>query len=156
MNKKQTMMVALAGAALMAASQVQAQLTGYNDEDLMLLFRNSSTTTGNDAVVDLGKSSSFISQVTGDGGSVVLDTGTGFTATAGFNSFTSAGLVSAVGSINQIGMSAVAEFSDTGDGNTLWLSRVVTSGQGSSAGRTHSRHGQWLGIGNRRRILREW
>ena len=131
MNKKRTIMLALAGTALAAVSQVQAQNT-YNNEDLLLNFRNTTSPSGNDVTVDLGNVNSFVSTVAGlTGGTAVLDTGTGFTATtaAGLpTGFSYAGLTSAIGyaSGNGIGFSAAGADS-TGGTALLFLSRKQTS-----------------------------
>jgi hypothetical protein len=137
MNKNQTIMLAMAGATLLASSQAQAGgLTSYAYGDLLLNFRNTQTDTGNDVVVDMGNVSTFLSTVATDGGTVVLDNGTGYSATAGINYFSAGDLQTEVGSFNQVGMSAIADAVQSGTATqkaTLWLSRVVTSGQGSSS-----------------------
>ncbi len=134
MNKKQTMLAVLTGVALVAASQAQAQLTTFNDNDLLLNFRNSHTDAGNDVEVDLGQVSSFLTTVAAlPGQTAVLDSGTGITGTAGYAAqFTVSSLTTAVGPVSQVGMSAAADNNLSG-GTTLWLSRVITSGQGASA-----------------------
>jgi hypothetical protein len=51
-------MIAVAGAAFLAASQANAQIT-YNGDDLLLNFRNTANVTGNDLEVDAGQISAF-------------------------------------------------------------------------------------------------
>src|SRR5580692_3573910 len=116
MNRKQTIMLALSGAALMAGSQAQAQNV-YNNEDLLLDFRNytdaiaSPPIASDNVSIDLGNVNTFVSSVAAmPGGTAVLDTGAGFTATVG-NGFSYAGLTSVLGAPstgNQIGFSAAA------------------------------------------------
>ncbi len=144
MNKKQTMLAVLTGVALVTASQAFGQgLSSFNDNDLMLLFRNSSTDGGNDVVVDVGQVSTFLSTVAAlPGQTAVLNSGAGITGTAGYASqFTVSSLTTAVGPVNQIGMSVAADNNLSG-GTTLWLSRVITSGQGASVQGSHSLAGQ--------------
>jgi hypothetical protein len=141
MNKKQTIMLALTGAALVAASQAYAQglSTDYNDNDLLLNFRNVSTGGGNDVEVDLGNVNTFLSTVRADvgpTGTAVLNSGTGFATSSYPTQFTISSLTAAVTStIKNIGMSATAEnIGASGNAQyTLWLSRAITSGQGVSA-----------------------
>jgi hypothetical protein len=76
--KKQTLMAAMAGAALLTTLQAQAQIT-YNNGDLLLNFRNTTIApgTGPDVVVDLGTIANF-SGLTG-----VTDLGNGSLYNAG-------------------------------------------------------------------------
>ena len=53
MNKQKSIMIAVAGVTLLAASQVRAQL-GYSADDLLLNFRNTANVTGNDLEVNAG------------------------------------------------------------------------------------------------------
>jgi hypothetical protein len=143
MNKNQKIMLALAGAGLMAACQAQAQIGTYNDNDLLLNFRNSSTDSGNDVEVDLGNIGSFLTTV-GAGDTAVLDSGTGYNTSTFTTQFTGASLISTVGGAGQtdaseIGFSAAAEnLSGTATPstglNTLWLTRQITSSQESTGG----------------------
>jgi hypothetical protein len=129
MNKKQSVMLALTGAALVAASQAQAQT--FNNQDLLLDFRNTAAISSPNVTVDEGNVGSFVSAVAalpGSGGysTAVLDTGTGFTATtaAGLQAgFSYASLASAVAG-SAIGFSAAAEDNSS---ETLWLTRIQTS-----------------------------
>jgi hypothetical protein len=118
MNKKQTLMLAMAGAALVAASPTQAQISpAYSAGDLLLNFRNPSTTaTTPDVTVDLGQISVF----SGLTGTTALDT----TANNGYTPlFTSSELNTAFGgSVSGIGFSAVA--ATAGD---LFLTRVQST-----------------------------
>jgi hypothetical protein len=143
MNKKQTIMLAVASASLIAASQAQAQIATYNDNDLLLNFRNSSADSGSDVEVDLGNIGSFLTTV-GSGNTVVLDSGTGYNTSTFTTQFTGASLISTVGGSGQtdaseIGFSAGAEnLSGTASPstglNTLWLTRQITPSQESTGG----------------------
>ena len=108
----------MAGAALVAASPTQAQLSpAYSAGDLLLNFRNPSTTaTTPDVTVDLGQISVF----SGLTGTTALDT----TANNGYTPlFTSSELSTAFGgSVSGIGFSAVA--ATAGD---LFLTRVQST-----------------------------
>ena len=145
----------------MRAAQAQAQNT-FNNEDLLLDFRNATTPTDNDVTVDLGNVNSFVSAVAGlAGGTVILDNGSGFTATTGAGlptGFSYAGLTSVLGtpsSGNAIGFSAAAADSTGGTG-TLFLTRIQTSAsltppspasfqQGSTAQATTAQHIGFIG-----------
>jgi len=127
MNKRLSIMLAVSGAALVAASQAQAQ---YNNEDLLLDFRTVSAGTptvvsANDVTVDLGNVNSFVQAVAAlPTHTAVLDSGTGFTATTGAGlptGFSYSGLTSALGTTGNIGFSAAA--ADSGS-STLWLTRT--------------------------------
>jgi hypothetical protein len=104
MNKKQTLMAALAGAALLMTLQARAQIS-YNTGDLLLNFRNvndsgDGTVNGPEVVVDLGPASTFA----GLTGVTDLDpnTGTGkFTASSLQTAFAANGLAN-------VGFSAAA------------------------------------------------
>jgi hypothetical protein len=127
MNKKQSIMLAMTGVLLAAASQAQAQNT-YNNEDLLLNFRNYSTQTDPDVTVDLGNVSTFVNAVAAlPGGTAVLDTGTGFTASfsTGFSYAGLTGLLGTPGTGNEIGFSAAA--ADTSGTGLLFLTRRQTS-----------------------------
>ncbi len=143
MNKKQTMMIALGGAALMAVSQAQAQLN-YNDGDLLLNFRNSTiaegSTGGNDVEIDLGQVTTFVGTANTIGGQIVLDSGSGYATSAYTTQFTGASLATAVGvSATSIGFSAAAENQNNSlpitdpNGTTLFLTRALPSAPTSSA-----------------------
>jgi hypothetical protein len=145
MNKNKLIMLALVGAGLVAASQAHAQSDmNYNDNDLLLNFRNSSTGAGSDAEIDLGNVNTFVSTVAGlPGEFAVLDSGTGYTTpTAGYTpTFTGAGVIGAVSSTSDatsIGFSASAENLGATPGTaaheTLWLTRVISAGQTSTGG----------------------
>ena len=110
MNKKQSIIIAMAGAVLLAASQAQAQIN-YNNEDLLLNFRNTANTAAANVTVDLGQVSAF-SALTGR---TVLDGGAGAV-------FTEAELLSALdGSLDNIGFTVVAV--DT-NSDTTWVTRA--------------------------------
>ena len=133
MTKQHLTMLAMIGAVLAAVSQAQAQT--FNNQDLLLDFRSYSTQSDPDVTVDLGSVSAFVSTVASlPGGTAVLDTGSGFTATsaAGLPSgFSWSGLTSAVGApsstapVNAIGFSAAAEDNVS---ETLWLTRTQSTG----------------------------
>jgi len=116
-------MLAVTGVLLAAGSQAQAQIT-YNNEDLLLDFRNATVTTDPNVTVDLGNVNSFVSTVAAlPGGTAVLDTGSGYTATLS-SGFSYSGLTSVLGapaSGNVIGFSAAAADSAS---STLWLTRT--------------------------------
>jgi hypothetical protein len=124
MYKKQSIVPALAGFLLVAASQAQAQNT-YNNEDLLLNFRNYTTQTDPNVTVDLGNVNSFVSAVAAlPGGTAVLDTGTGYTASF-VTGFSYAGLTGELGAPsagNEIGFSAAAA-DGTGGTGLLYLTR---------------------------------
>jgi hypothetical protein len=92
MTKQQTMMIAMAGAALVAATQAQAQFQ-YNNEDLLLNVRDvSNPTTYSDLTIDLGN----VTTLTSLPGTTVLDTDAGaatgtWSTTAGYTPVFSAG-----------------------------------------------------------------
>jgi hypothetical protein len=54
MMKQKSIMIALAGAALLAAAQARAQSFGYSADDLLLNFRDTASITANDLEVNLG------------------------------------------------------------------------------------------------------
>jgi hypothetical protein len=130
MNKQLSIILAMTGAILLAASQAQAQSNTYNNEDLLLNFRNFSTQTDPNVTIDLGNVNSFVTTVAGlPGGTAVLDTGTGFTASlsTGFSYAGLTGLLGAPASGNEIGFSAAAADS-TGDTGLLFLTRTQSTG----------------------------
>jgi hypothetical protein len=105
MTKQKTIMLAAVGAALVAASQAQAQF-GYAPDSLLLNFRDTANITANDVEVNMGNI-----------GAVAAFQGTEVVVPAGF-------LQSVYGaSLPAIGFSAAA-----GDqpfsGGTLWLTRA--------------------------------
>jgi hypothetical protein len=121
MNKKQTLVV-MAGAALLAGSQAQAQFN-YANGDLILNFRDpSNPTTVADVSINLGPISTF-SALTG---TTVLDTvaNNGYTPV-----FTEAELASAFSGSTTIGFSAAAT---TSANDTSWVTRSI-SGPSPSA-----------------------
>jgi hypothetical protein len=71
MNKKQTIMLSVAGAALAAVSQAQAQIT-YNTDDILLFFRDTLSSSQPDLEVDLGNASALAS----DNGTVIVSAST--------------------------------------------------------------------------------
>lgn len=121
-------MLAVSGAALVAASQAQAQNT-FNNEDLLLNFRNYTTQTDPNVTVDLGNINTFISTVAAlPGGTAVLDTGSTFTAnvTGGFSYTGLSALLGAPSTGNAIGFSAAAA-DGTGGTGLLFLTRSQSS-----------------------------
>jgi hypothetical protein len=117
MNKKQTL-VTVAGAALLAGSQAQAQFN-YANGDLVLNFRDpSNPTTVADVSINLGSISTF-SALTG---TTVLDNGVnnGYTPV-----FTEAELASAFSGSTTIGFSAAAT---TSANDTSWITRSISAG----------------------------
>jgi len=139
MTKKQTLLLAAAGASLLAGTQAQA---AYAAQDLLLNFRdinvNSSGSPESTVTVDVGNVGSFVTSVAAlPGGFAVLDSGASITPTPGYNYSTfgfSADSISALfGSAstgNQIGMTAVAGayslLSGAGN-NVLWEARQIVS-----------------------------
>lgn len=128
MIKKHSTILALTGVALLAAGQVHAANT-YSAGDLLLDFRTATSTPGTtDVTVDEGNVSTFVTQAANDGGTVVLDNGGTYSATAGLqaSSFSGASLISLLGtpaSGNPVGFSAAAVVG----GTTLFLSRAQSS-----------------------------
>ena len=114
-------MIAMFGAVLVAASQAQAQIT-YQNEDLLLNFRNTADTGWQDVTVDLGQISAF-SALTGV---TVLDASNG-TNNSYTPLFTESELITAFGAtlLTNVGFTAVAvdNISDT-----AWVTRVQATG----------------------------
>jgi hypothetical protein len=128
MNIKQSIMIAMAGTSLLAASPAQAQNT-FNNEDLLLNFRNVTTPSDPNVTIDLGNVSTFLSAVAGGGGRAVLDSGGGYTATVS-GGFAYSGLTDLFGAPsadNVIGFSAAAADSTGGTG-LLYLTRTQATG----------------------------
>lgn len=128
MTNKQSIMLAMVGAAFVAASPARAQNT-YNNLDLLLSFRNVTTPTDPDVTIDVGNVTAFVSAVTANGGAAILNTGNGYTAS--FSSgFSYAGLAEVLGAPsanNVIGFSAAAADSTGGTG-LLYLTRTQPTG----------------------------
>jgi hypothetical protein len=146
MNKKQTLMVAMTGAALLAACHAQALGSNliYNDGDLLINFRESVDDAGKDATVDLGNINSFLSAVKAlPGQTAVLDPAPGY-GTFYTPQFSGSNLVSLVGNsvgdsdgtADNIGFSAAAEnLSASGAAaNTIWLTRQISASQLATGG----------------------
>ena len=115
MNKKQTIMLAVAGAALAVASQAQAQF-GYSADDLLLNFRLTSSTyfpAGNDLEVNMGAIS----------GIAALPAGTTETVLQGGASGTLQTTFGAT--LTHLGFSAAGADAANTTGN-LWLTQVTT------------------------------
>ena len=115
MNKRQTLMT-LAGAALLAGTQAQAQFN-YANGDLILNFRDpSNPTTVADVSINLGPISTF----SGLTGTTVLDSGVnnGYTPV-----FTEAELASAFSGSTTIGFTAAAT---TSGNDTSWVTRALS------------------------------
>jgi hypothetical protein len=137
MTKKRSIMLAISGAALVAASQAQAQQTPYSDEDLVLNFRSINSATPPNVAVDLGNVTAFITAVAAlSNDTVVLDEPG---VTAGYtDQFTAADMLSAIGSPSSslpIGFSAGAAQASS---STLWLTRVIEGPTTTNAGLTES------------------
>jgi hypothetical protein len=139
MTKKQTLLLAVAGASLLAGTQAQA---AFANLDLLLNLRNiTDNATGNTiatVTVDLGNVNTFVSTVSGLGGFAVLNSGTtavsGGTYTATYTGATFSGdsvtaLLGQSGANNQVGLTAVSGSTVTSE---LWESRqiVATTGVG--------------------------
>jgi hypothetical protein len=75
MNKKQTIMLSVAGAALAAVSQAQAQIT-YNTDDILLFFRDTASSSKPDLEVDLGPASALAGDSQSPNGTVVVSAST--------------------------------------------------------------------------------
>jgi len=126
MIKKQSLMLALAGASLLLASPARAQFV-YNNEDVLLDFRNTTVSSDPDLTVDLGSINAFAALT----GTTVLDTVSGVTPTPGYTTdFSATQVTGAVGS-STVGFSAVAANYNTGTVNgltpdTLFLTRMLS------------------------------
>ncbi len=121
-------MLAMVGAALVAASPARAQNT-YNNLDLLLNFRNVTTPGDSDVTVDVGNVTSFVSAVTANGGTAILDSGNGYSASFS-TGFSYAGLTDVLGAPsvdNVIGFSAAAADA-TGDTGLIYLTRTQPTG----------------------------
>jgi hypothetical protein len=119
MTKQKSILIAVAGASLLAASQVRAQSFGYSADDLLLNFRNTASTTADDLEINLGPitglSSYYDTQVVSAG---LLQTVYGGAPSASL----------------AIGFSAAAADA-SGTTGTLWLTRAdSTPGTAPTAG----------------------
>jgi len=116
--KRQTIFLsAVAGALLLAASQVEAQVTPYSDQDLLLNFRDISSTTPPDLTVDVANISTFLSSVPAG------------TTTELVSSTTLSSALAGAGAGDQIGFSAGAGTGTAFTGalkDTLWLTQVIS------------------------------
>ncbi len=124
-------MLALTGAALATVSTARAQLTAYNQDDLLLNFRNAtSPSLDPDVLVDLGNVNTFVASIAAlPGGTAVLDSVGGVTPTPGYAStFSASGLQSTVlaGAASGSGIGFSAAGSDQ-TSKTIYLTRVITS-----------------------------
>jgi len=126
MNKKQTIMLAMAGVALAAASQAQAQLNPvYANGDLLLNFRNAASgSTAPNVEVDLGSITTFA----GLTGTTVLDTvaNNGYTPVAGFSEANLATTLGLPGTSSPTGFSAAAANGSAG-AYTLFLTASMAT-----------------------------
>jgi hypothetical protein len=111
MTKQKSIMIAVAGASLLAATQVYAQLD-YSSGDLLLNFRNTANITGNDLEVNAGP----ISAIEGFSGTEVLAPSS--VVSGVFGSALTAGTV---------GFSASGDDGSAPSDDTLFLSRAETS-----------------------------
>jgi hypothetical protein len=157
MKKKQTLVVAIAGAALLAASQAPAQVS-YTDSDLLLNFRESLADAGTDATVDLGNVNTFLSAVSAlSGQTAVLDSGSGYSTSAYTPQFSGGLLISKVGgsagngqsTAYNVGFSAPAENlgASGAAANTVWLTRQISSSQLATGGSPNAQQGATAQIG---------
>jgi hypothetical protein len=151
MKKKQSLMVAFAGAALLAAPHARAQVS-YTDGDLLLNFRESVDSAGTDATVDLGNVNTFLSSVSAlSGHTAVLDSGAGYGTSAYTPQFSGNTLITKVGNsvgnsdgtADNIGFSAAAEnLGATGvAANTVWLTRQISASQLATGGSISAQQG---------------
>jgi hypothetical protein len=121
MNKKQSIMLALAGAALAVVSQAQAQpSTTYAADDLLLNYRDTFATgpvSGSDMEINAGPISAI----------AALPMGTTITlASASLSPFTSGGALHSAVVNGNLGFSAAAA-DPVGTTGTLWLTRPEAS-----------------------------
>jgi hypothetical protein len=134
MTLQKSIRFAVAGASLLYVFQAHAQLSTYSQDDLLLNFRDASTTTDPDVVVDLGNASTFVGDIAGlSGGTAVLDTVTGVTPTSGYTVLFSAGSSGGTGLLgeystpasgNAIGFSAAASDQTS---KTIWITSEISS-----------------------------
>jgi len=129
MTIRKNKIFAVAGIAFAATFQAQAQLSAYNQDDLLLNFRDASATTTSDVLIDLGNVNSFVNAIASlPGGTAVLDTGTGITTTSGYTpTFDAQGLFGVVGtpaSGNSVGFSAAGSDQTS---QSIWLTRAISS-----------------------------
>jgi hypothetical protein len=115
MNKPKAIMIAVAGASLLVASQAQASNSfGYSADDLVLNFRDTANLTGNDLEINLGPIS-VISALTSE--ETVVAGGAGGLLQTVYSTALSGGT---------IGFSADA--ADTsGTTGTIWLTRAESA-----------------------------
>jgi hypothetical protein len=133
MTKKTSILIAMAGAALVAASQAQAQTTAYSQGDLLVNLRNPSSSSVPDFVVDLGAASGYNASTP----LTVLDSSTtALWAGGAISGFTDAQLQTAgtfgglPSSGNVIGMSAAADTKTGNGGNSIvnyWLTTPLSA-----------------------------
>ena len=102
MKNKQSILIAAAGAALAAALPAQAGQLNYQNEDLLLDFRNTGDLSAADVTVDLGQVSTFLNLTA----ATALDT----TANHGYTPlFNETELINAFGgSLEGVGFTVVA------------------------------------------------
>ena len=110
MIKNKTWILALTGAALIAALQAHGQTPTYAADDLILNFRNPAATTGNDLEVNLG---------------AVTDLASGEVASSTLVEGVFGTIGTGVGDVT-VGLSATAADA-AGTTGTLWLTRVDTT-----------------------------
>jgi hypothetical protein len=140
MTTKQTLMLAMTGAALVAGSQAQAQ--SFNDE-LFLDFRDVSHTADDNATIDLGNVNTFVSTLAAlPGATAALDTVGGVNLTPGYTAtfantalIGSGSLYGTPASNNKIGFSAGA---GNGSTDTLYLTRQISAPNLTGTGLTQS------------------
>jgi hypothetical protein len=115
MTQKKSILLGIAGVAVLAASQAQAQIT-YTPGDLLLNFRNTATTADPDVTIDVGNVSTFANT---PGTTVVVGVGGQFADSALASALGASGLAS-------VGFSAAAEVANGSSDNT-WETRLGTS-----------------------------
>jgi hypothetical protein len=140
MTRKQTIVLAVAGVALLAVSRAQAGFT-WSDGDLLVDYRDVTTTSDPDVTIDLGNVNTFVSTITGlSGGTAVLDTVSGVTPTTGYTATYAwsdvTGLLGTPASGNLIGFTAGTGTQDAN--NTLWLTRSISAPNADGTGLTMS------------------
>ncbi len=111
MTKQKSILIAVAGASLLAACQANAQSFGYSADDLLLNFRDTASISDNDLEINMGPISS-----------VAALTGTEVVVPASVVT----GVYGAPSASVPVGFSAAAADA-SGTTGTLWLTRVDTT-----------------------------
>jgi len=122
MTKIQKVLFAAAGVSLVVGTQAQA---GYANQDLLLNFRNVTTTTDSDVTVDVGNITTFVNTVAAQpGGTADLNSLYNFSA-ASINT-----LLGASSSGNVIGLTAAASTGALSSAS-IWESRQIVTPTGA-------------------------